>query len=77
MPRVRGRFRVGEIHRFGWHKDAAQIKLESVAKDISPENELTARNGAASISMMVTDKALVECFPMHQEFFVDFTPIDE
>lgn len=76
MPRIRGKFKVIEVTQWSFNRNAAYVKLESVADDVSPEDALSISGRAANISIMVTKPALVECFPVGKYFEVDFTPVE-
>lgn len=71
MPKVRGRFKVGEITKYDWNQRAAFVKLESVPKRGQPNAF------SASFSIMITDPALIDSFPLGEELYVDFTPVNE
>jgi hypothetical protein len=74
MPRVRGKFKVGEITKWSWNKRSALVKLESV--EGAADDALSLSSAAGSISIMITNAALVEQFPLDQHFDVEFTPVD-
>lgn len=77
MPRVRGRFKVIEITRWDWNRRAAQVKLESASGEIpAADDTLFASTVSASVSMMITNPAIIDCFPLGEHFYIDFTPVD-
>lgn len=76
MPRVRGKFKVAEVRRWSYNRQSAYVMLESVAEEASSEDGLNLSTASASITMMITNQALVDRFPIDQEFEVDFTPVE-
>jgi hypothetical protein len=78
VTKVRGRFKVGEVTTWAWNKRAALVKLESVEGEIpAADDTLTISTPSASIGMMITNPAVIDCFPLDQHFYVDFTPVEE
>lgn len=77
MPKVRGRFKVIEVTKWSFNRRCAQVKLESVDGEIpDADDTLIASTASASVSMMITNPAIIDCFPLDQHFYVDFTPVD-
>lgn len=72
MPRVRGRFKVGELTQYDWNHRAAFVKLESVKPKKGQPNPFS-----ASFSIMITDPTLIDSFPLGEELYVDFTPVSD
>jgi hypothetical protein len=50
--------------------------LESVEEEAQSEDGLNLSTAAASITMMITNQALVDRFPIDQHFEVYFTPVE-
>jgi hypothetical protein len=77
MPKVRGRFKVVEVTRWSFHRHSALVKLESVNDEIpAADDTLSLSTGAASVTIMITNQALVDRFLNDQHFEIDFTPVD-
>lgn len=72
MPKVRGKFKIGEITQYDWNQRAAFVKLESVKPKRGQRNPFS-----ASFSIMITDPALIDSFPLGEEVYVDFTLVSD
>jgi hypothetical protein len=76
MPKVRGKFKVTEVRRWSFNRQSAYVTLESVEEEASSEDGLNLSTASASMTMMITNQALVDRFPIDQRFEVDFTPVE-
>jgi hypothetical protein len=77
MPKVRGRFKVGEVTHYDWDRRAAYVKMESVEGEIPDANDtLMLSTKSASVTIMITNPAIIDCLPLGKHFFLDLTPVD-